>query len=149
MESIELKSKKAPFTSFGVTLLGVLAVALFMLLNFKTVVVSGNSMEPTFNDKERVLVTTAYWLVGDIKKKDIVVVRGPEGVPIIKRVYGVSGDRIDFFNVPEDWSLTAGEYRVPDDTIYILGDNREVSEDSRRLGPIAVSDVLGKVVTPR
>lgn len=145
---MELK-KKAKITSFGITLLGVLAVAVFMYFNFTTVVVSGKSMEPTFEDKERVLVTKAYWLVGKIKKKDIVVVRSEDGSALIKRVYGLPGDKIDFFNVPEDWKLINGEFVVPEDQIFVIGDNREVSEDSRRFGPVEANRVLGKVVTPR
>ena len=143
------KSKPVLITSFGFTLIGVLAVAIFMYFNFTTVVVSGNSMEPTFANRDRVLVTKAYWLVGGIKKKDIVVLRSTDGSPIIKRVYALSGESVDFYNVPDEWKLANGEYHVPENSVYVLGDNREVSEDSRKFGAVEESQIIGKVINPR
>jgi signal peptidase I len=140
---------KQRITSFGILLLPVLGIVLLMYLNFTTVVVSGDSMEPTFTSSERVLVSKAYWLVGPIKKKDVVVLRTDDGTTMIKRVLGMPGDTIDFFNVPDDWRLDQGAYQVPQDSVYVVGDNREVSEDSRRFGPVKLSNVIGKVVTPK
>jgi len=136
-------------TTFGILLVPVLIIVLFMYFTFTTVVVDGKSMEPTFQNHERLLASKAYWLVGPIKKRDVVVIRGEDGSNIIKRVYGLEGDKIDFFNIPEDWELSQGEYVVPKGMIYVLGDNREVSEDSRKFGAVSIGEVLGKVITPR
>jgi signal peptidase I len=65
---------------------------------------------------------------------------------IIKRVYKLPGESVDWYNVPKNWSLTKGEYVVPEGKYYILGDNREVSEDSRVFGPIDAKRIIGKVV---
>lgn len=145
----QVKKRRAPITHFGVALFVVLGITLFMYFNFKTVVVSGNSMEPTYQNRERVLVSKAYWLIGPIRRKDVIVVRSPSGEEVIKRVYGLPGDNIELFNVPEGWSLVMGDYRVPEGTYYVIGDNREVSEDSRKYGPVEADQVLGKVVTQR
>lgn len=144
-----LHRRRAPITGFGITLLGVLALTIFMYFNFTTVVVSGNSMEPNYSDKQRVLVSKAYWLVGGIGRRDVIVLRNANGETVIKRVLGMPGDTIDFFNVPDDWSLASGEYKVPPDTYYVVGDNRDVSEDSRKFGPVPREKVLGKVIAQR
>lgn len=131
----------------GVVLSLLLICALVFYFNFHRVVVSGHSMEPTFHTGEKVFVSRAYWLVGPIQDKDIVVVQddNPDGY-IIKRVYKMGGETVDWLNVPRSWSLRSGPYVVPKDEIYLLGDNREQSEDSRSFGPRKISTVLGKVL---
>lgn len=141
------KRKKVLFTSFGVFLLPVLAMGVVFWLNFRTVEVTGESMEPTFHSGQHLLISRAYWLVGPIKRNDIIVMHLPgTSTTIIKRVYGMPGDVVDFYNVPESWSLAKGEFKVPADSYFVLGDNRPVSEDSRAFGPVKSSDVLGKVI---
>jgi signal peptidase I len=141
------RRRKVLFTGFGVFLLGVLAFAIFFWVNFQTVVVKGDSMDPTLQNGQRLLITKAYWLVGDIRKNDIIVVHRPEsGEVVIKRVYAMQGETVDFYNVPDNWNLAQGEYIVPPDSYYVLGDNRPVSDDSRLFGPVRSDVILGKVV---
>ena len=141
------RKRKVLFTGFGVFILFVLAFVIVFYANFTTVQVTGESMEPTLNNGQRVLTTRAYWLVGDIRRNDVVVMRMPgTGTPIIKRVYAMSGEAVDFYNVPDDCDLARGEYRVPEGTIYVLGDNRPASDDSRSFGPIPTAEVIGKVI---
>lgn len=141
------RRKRVIWTSFGGFLLFLLAFSIFFYKNFKTIEVQGNSMEPTLMEGERLLVSSAYWLVGEIKDNDIVVIRNiEEGDTIIKRVYKSAGETVDLANVPDSWDITQGKYVVPPGTIYVLGDNREVSQDSRHHGPFDLKDVLGKVV---
>lgn len=142
--------KAVAITGFGAVLLAVLAFSLYFFLTFRTVVVSGNSMEPTFHNGERLLVSKAYWLIGPIKEKDIVVVQGQKDSDyVIKRVYKLAGEVVDWANAPLTWSINKGEFKVPSGQLYILGDNREVSEDSRRFGPVPLDKVIGKVVVRR
>lgn len=144
------KSKKQRIVLTGSTafLLFVLAFVIFVKQNFSTIEVKGESMEPTFHSGDHVLVSRAWWLVGDIKANDIVVIKDPnaEGENFIKRVYRVGGQTVDFFNMPIEWSLTEGEYVVPAGKFYVLGDNRPVSEDSRTWGPVGLANIVGKVV---
>ena len=141
------KGKKRAFTGFGVFLLIMLIGSIFFYLNFKTIEVSGPSMNPTFKSGDRVLVSKAYWLVGPIKDKDIVVLHDPGGPGnIIKRVYRLGGEDVDFKWMPDSAKITNAPYKVPDGCIYVLGDNRPVSEDSRKFGPVDLSKVLGKVI---
>jgi signal peptidase I len=144
------KNRKRALTGFGVTLLFILAFAIFFFLNFRTVVVSGDSMLPTFRSGQRVLVSKAYWLVGPIRRKDVVVMRAPEASEFfIKRVYRLPGEEVDLANAPRSWSLTWGEFRVPEGSVFVLGDNLPHSEDSRQLGPVPLRDIIGKVVVLR
>ena len=140
--------KKIAITGFSAVLLTIFALVVFFKTNFEYVIVSGNSMEPTFSDKNKILTSRAYWLVGAIKDGDVVVVTNPEDTKgyLIKRVHRMGGEKVDFLNVPEDHRLADGEYIVPADSVYVIGDNRAVSEDSRKFGPVKKSDILGKYV---
>ena len=142
--------KKIAITGFSFVLLAIFALVVFFKTNFEYVIVSGNSMEPTFMDKDKILTSRAYWLVGPIKDGDVVVVRNPEEEEargyLIKRVHRMGGEKVDFLNVPEDHRLADGEFVVPADSVYVIGDNRAVSEDSRKFGPVKKSDILGKYV---
>ena len=145
--------RRRAFTGFGAAMIGVLAFAVFFLLNFTTVVVSGPSMLPTFKTGRRLLASKAYWLVGSLRHDDIVVIREKDPNAgtgyFIKRVYRLAGETVDMVNVPRSWKLAQGPYVVPKGMIYVLGDNREVSSDSRELGPIELSRIIGKVVVVR
>lgn len=131
----------------AVSMVSLLAYAAFVYFNFRTIQVSGESMLPTFNSGQKLLASKAYWLIGPIKQNDIVVVEGDEpGETLIKRVYRVEGQRVDWLNVPEDYPLSSGAFVVPKDYIFLLGDNREVSEDSRKFGAVPIDRVVGKIV---
>lgn len=142
--------KQRAITGFGVVLLLLLGFVLFMYSNFHTVIVSGISMFPTFKNGQRVLVSSAYWLVGPVKVKDVVVLQDTvPGQFIIKRVYKMGGEFVDEVNAPRSWSIMNGPFKVPDGMVYVLGDNRAQSEDSRAFGPVEISKILGKVVVRR
>jgi signal peptidase I len=145
------KGKKRAITGFGVFLTLVLIFAIVFYFNVTTIQVSGLSMFPTFKNGQRLLVSKAYWLVGPIKDKDIVVVKDPEGPGnIIKRVFRMSGEDVDLLHRPDGVPLnTKGKYTVPDGCVYLLGDNPPVSEDSRKFGPVPMDKIVGKVIVYR
>ena len=140
-------TKRRVRKGFSISLVMLLLIAVFYFTNFKSVVVTGDSMEPTFMSGRRLLASDAYWLVGGLRPNDIVVIRGEKNDEyIIKRIYKVAGQKVDWANTPDDWSLVKGEFVVPEGHIFVLGDNRAVSEDSRRFGAVPIDRVLGKVV---
>lgn len=133
--------------SFSLSLLTLFGLAIFFYLNFHTVIVSGHSMEPTFQNGQRLLASKAYWLVGPIKHNDIVVIStGKPNEYIIKRVYRMGGETVDWINAPLSWKLVYGEFKVPEGSVYVIGDNRPISEDSRYFGPVPMSRILGKII---
>ncbi len=145
-----MRKNRKVYTGFSAVLLIIFGLVVFFKTNFEYVIVSGNSMEPTFQNGDKILTSRAYWLVGGIKDGDVVVVKTPpqEGGKghLIKRVHRMSGEKVDFLNVPEDWRLSEGEYVVPEDSVFVIGDNRSVSEDSRKFGPVKMNQILGKFV---
>lgn len=145
-QPVQKKSKKkAVKTGFTIALLLICAFLVFFKLNFVIVEVRGSSMDPTFHEGERLLVCKALWLVGPIVDNDIVVAYGPDDI-VIKRVYATGGESVDFYYAPDSHSFLQGEYVVPKNHYYLLGDNRLVSEDSRSYGPIPSDRIMGKVV---
>ena len=142
-----MKQRKRAATGLGVALAVLFLFALFMNLNFHTVVVDGPSMLPTFKENDRLLVSKAYWLVGAIRDKDIVVIQDPGGDGyIIKRVFRIGGETVPLGKLPDFRHLAEGAYVIPQNQVYVLGDNLPQSEDSRRFGPVDMSRIVGKVI---
>jgi signal peptidase I len=125
------------------------------------VTVRGTSMEPAYHDGDRVIVRRGR----TPRVGQVVVVERPDGtagwrtraVPpaggaravtdrhwFIKRVVAVPGDRVPRDEVPALADLP--EDRVPAGKVVLLGDNQEVSLDSRRLGYFPAERVLGTVL---
>ncbi len=157
----------------------VYAVAAVLMLNlfvFRSITVSGDSMNNTLMNNDKVLTENFFYTP---KRGDIVIVQADRlknrtldvyGEPIIKRVIAVEGDTvcIDFVKgdvfingelIEEDYikDLThlnpAGgmengkEYTVPENCVFVMGDNRNGSNDSRNLRDLGFVDqemIMGK-----
>lgn len=124
-------------------------------------VVDGHSMEPTLRDGERLLVNKFIYRFHPPERGDIVVFRYPYGPgrrDFIKRVIAVAGDRIEArgdvvyvngqpLDEPYLRFRHTGTFKarvVPPGTIWVMGDNRDNSEDSRAFGEISLQYVKGK-----
>lgn len=159
-------AKAQLFDYFEAIVFAVAVVIVIFAFVIRTVTVEGPSMEPTLQNGDRLFITNLFYTP---KKGDIVVVAVP-GVfndPIVKRVIATEGQTIDInFDKGEvyiDGTLIEEEYikditrreegtefplTVGKGEIFVMGDNRNNSEDSRniRVGSIPVSNVLGRVV---
>ena len=140
----------------------VLVVVLIRSFLVTPVIVSGDSMVPTLNDKEVLLLNKINYKWNDIKRFDIVVIR-LENKEIIKRVIGLPGEEVLYRNnslyidghevenkynfETEDFSLKTicNCQRIPEGKYLVLGDNRAVSADSRIMGLIDREDIEGSV----
>lgn len=141
-----------------------LALFLFLAINFVSarIRVDGVSMEPTFQLGDYVVVNRLAYRAGDIERGDVVVFPAPNSPEIdyIKRVIALPGDRIAIYNgavvvngttlqEPYILELQGGNYAeriVPAGYVFVMGDNRNNSDDSRSWGFLAVEDIIGKAV---
>lgn len=142
-----------------------LAALLIKTFLFQAFFIPSSSMEQTLLVGDRVLVNKLAYEFGDIERGDVVVFHKPEALAasetdeFIKRVIALPGDVVEardgvvFVNdvaVEEDY-LPAGTYTaglaevvVPGDSVFVLGDNRGNSTDSRVFGPIPIDSIVGQ-----
>ncbi len=121
------------------------------------------SMEPTLKIGDILLIEKVSYRFRSPKSGEIVVFYNPsgDGRKIIKRVIGVAGDRIEVTNngyviineepLEESYARyqdigQAFNYDVPEGTVFVMGDNRGNSQDSRWFGPISINTIIGKAV---
>jgi signal peptidase I len=124
--------------------------------------VSGPSMAPHISSGELVIINTLAYRFAPPRRGDIVAFHHDGVTPetYIKRVIGLPGERIridrgavyvngarlteTYVQYGDDRS--GPEIVVPPDSVYVLGDNRAVSEDSRAFGPVPDADLTGKAL---
>ncbi|WP_312497486.1 signal peptidase I [Enterococcus sp.] len=153
--------------------IAIFALFLFLLRQyvFTPVIVKGDSMDPTLHDGERVIALKQT----EIERFDIITFIAPDdtGRNYIKRVIGLPGDQVvyqndtlyingtaydepyleaykatldDGFPLTDDFDMSLfNETEVPEGKLLVLGDNRRISKDSRQLGLIDETAVLGDV----
>ena len=167
------KEKKSMPIALQLVLLVVMVVVLRNVMG--TVLVKGSSMEPNFNHGDLVFINKLSTSVGSPDYGDVVICKLEEGSGyenIIKRVIGLPGDEIDIVENEDDEDVydlyVNGEYieedflgepmmtdgnieypfEVPENSYFVMGDNRNESLDSRResVGAIHKDDLMGKVV---
>jgi signal peptidase I len=141
----------------GVAFLGVM----FLFQPFK---VEGASMQPALVDHERILVNKLIYRLRPVERGDVVVFWFP-GDPhrsFVKRVIGVPGDRVTIRNgqvsvngevLDEPYLISPhrrGDHHRPvtvqEGHYFVLGDHRNVSNDSRAWGQVPERLILGKAV---
>ena len=134
----------------------IIVVVLIRTYIVTPVIVVGDSMVPTLKDGQILLLNKFDYKINDIERYDIVVIKVGNG-EIIKRVICLPGENIEYrdntlyingheeetiYNFDtEDFTLTdiCECDKIPQDKYLVLGDNREVSSDSR--GPIGLIDI--------
>ncbi|TDT51239.1 signal peptidase I [Fonticella tunisiensis] len=145
--------------SVSIVIAAVVAFSIKTFL-FDIIEVSGTSMLPTLHDKDRVAIEKITLYTKDIKRGEIVILDpGTKGRGIyIKRVIGLPGETIEIKNgnvyingeILHENYLRSGTYTdidmkvtIPEDSVFVMGDNRQVSEDSRIIGPIPIKNLKG------
>jgi signal peptidase I len=143
---------------------------------FETFSIPSGSMEPTIGIGDRILVWKAFFTWHDVRRGDIVVFTrpprdhrpGPARDDLVKRVIALPGQTIysigngiyvdgrrlrepylpsrDPLGSPIPAASRAAPYRVPPGEFYVMGDNRQISCDSRSWGPVKGSSIVGKAV---
>jgi signal peptidase I len=147
-----------------ITVVIVLPIRLLIAQPF---IVSGDSMYPTFESGEYLIVDQVTYRLSEPERGDVIVFRFPQDRSkfFIKRIIGLPGETIDFsgreviitnlngnsFTLPEEYvqkeksnlpnpvTLTGSQY-------FVMGDNRLESLDSRTWGPLEKKDIIGRAL---
>lgn len=171
MENVEQpKKEKNELWEWIKALLIAFAIAAFIrYFLFTPIVVEGDSMLPTLESGDRMIVNK----LGSPERFDIVVFHAPEGEDYIKRVIGVPGDHVEYIDdqlyingepIDEPYldeyksKLSEGNFtwdfklqdldpeleEIPEGYYFVMGDNRLDSKDSRHIGIVSEEDLIGK-----
>lgn len=123
--------------------------------------IRGASMHPTLSTQQCLFVNKLTHKVWDLKRGEIAVFHEPGGgnTDVVKRVIGLPGDVVAFqqgivllngralgepYVKGDRGGTTRAPVRIPPGHVYVLGDNRFSSRDSRAWGPIPASSVIGR-----
>lgn len=152
----------------------VLFIIMMMLISgvtssseYKYYIAEGPSMAPTIVSEDRLTVDSTYYNEHNIERGDIIVFTDSvNGRDFIKRVVGLSEDTVKITDnklyvndVIQEEKYTQDEItmnnqdfpetKVPVNSVFVLGDNRSDSLDSRIIGSINIDNILGKVIKVR
>ncbi len=154
---------KALLIAFGLA-------AIIRVFLFTPIVVDGESMMPTLEHGDRMIVNKIGYTVGEPDRFDIIVFHAPEQKDYIKRVIGLPGDHVAYEEdqlyinndpidepyldeykqgisgtLTEDFTLEdiANESVIPEGYVFVMGDNRRASKDSRHIGLVSTEEVIG------
>lgn len=131
-----------------------------VLLGYALYYVPTGSMTPTLSQGDYIVSSTRYdtprvgdivvYLFGGTEATKRVAAVGGDTISIVEGEVIVNGRNLGLFHAPAErvkdaHSLVLAPQRVEPGHVYLLGDNRDVSNDSRFMGQVAVDDITGKV----
>ncbi|MCF6410982.1 signal peptidase I [Pseudalkalibacillus salsuginis] len=157
--------------AIGIALLIAFIVRHFLFTNY---VVYGESMMPTIQEGNRLIVNKINYDITKPQRFDLIVFKANEQEDYIKRIIGLPGDKVEYRNdklyindqpVEEKYlerfrkdlqegSQLTGDFtlkditskkRVPEGMVFVLGDNRLHSIDSRHIGFVPLENIVGEV----
>ena len=147
-----VREKFAIILNIGLSVLAALWISSY----YRLAVVNGDSMEPTYTQGDIIFVK-----IGKTPQRgDIVIIDSKAiGGRIVKRVIAVEGDTVQtdgeaiWVNgvileekyIKEPYAMEDVFLTVPDKSIYVMGDNRNHSRDSRIIGAVSIAEVVGAV----
>ena len=153
---------------------GVIVFVIAFLIRYLLIqpfIVEGSSMLPNYVDQEYLLAEKLSFSLGQPKRGDVVIFKYPNNPSInyIKRVIGMPGETVEIANnkvtiigkgkssgtvLNEDYlpkntqTLTSSNskysFTVPENSYFVMGDNREHSSDSREWGALPRTNILGR-----
>ena len=144
----------------------ILLIIVFRTFIFSPVIVEGESMLPTLHDGDRLFINKIGMYVSELERFDVIVFKTKKDKHFIKRIIGMPGDELKYENqklyingepidesyiipnqLQKDFTIKSlyGYEVIPEDHYFVLGDNRENSNDSRKrfIGLIHEKQILG------
>jgi signal peptidase I len=154
---------------FKIVVISLIIIVPIRLYVIQPFIVEGDSMVPNFHDGEYLIVDEISYRFNDPARGDIIIFHPPKDAKTyyIKRIIGLPGETVEFKNgeiyiynaqfpkgqlldekVYLTESLANEEIKVElkDKEYFVMGDNRNNSLDSRRIGPIAFNHIRGKAL---
>ena len=161
---IRLSQLKDEFVAWVKTLMSAAVYAvLIVTFGFQVARVEGQSMAPTLEDQDRLIVNKLVYRIGEPRRGDIVMLYYPlnPDKSFVKRVIAEEGDtvrivdgRVYVNDIPLKDDYVASEYRshddwgpqvIPEGYYFVMGDHRNNSSDSRHWGMVPKKYIIGKV----
>ena len=153
--------------------IGLMIFVIIRSFFFSNYIVEGKSMMPTLQDGNKLVVNKIGYEIGELHRFDVIVFHASPEEDYVKRIIGLPGDSIEYKNdilyingkpykeqyldkykskiidgkLTGDFTLKeiTNKEKVPPGKIFVLGDNRRDSSDSRFFGFVDQSKVVGKV----
>lgn len=142
-----------------------ITIGLVRYFLFKPFIVKGQSMEPSFTEKDYLIIDEITYRLRDPKRGEVIVFASPVSSDhYLKRVIGLPGERVKIegnkvivYNDEHPQGVVMNEYYLTEETpgsvsvtlgqqqYFVMGDNRDASYDSRRFGPIDRTEIVGRV----
>ena len=151
---------KTFFREVLITIILALIIFFTARATIQTYVVVMTSMEPSFHEGQRVVVNKAIYVFGELDRGDVIIFTAPNGQneDFIKRVIALPGDTVEVkdgavyvndVKLDEPYIMnppryTVEELEVPQDKYFVLGDNRNNSNDSHNEWFVNRADIHGK-----
>jgi signal peptidase I len=160
------KSFGREFLSYLIVIIFAVVISVvFRIFFFEPFVVPTPSMEPTLMVNDKVIVNKFSYKYFGIKRGDIITFHSPvtQGKDLVKRAIAFEGETIklgtdgiiyingkpidkDYYTNESPPKYTGQVFKVGKNEIFVMGDNRNDSYDSRYFGPIEKTEIFGKVV---
>ncbi|WP_047981289.1 signal peptidase I [Ornithinibacillus contaminans] len=165
------KKKNEWFDWIKALLIAIVLAFIVRTFLFTPIVVDGPSMQPTLHDRDQMIVNKFPYRFEEPERFDVVVFHANDQKDFIKRVIGLPGEHIAYKDnvlyingqpieekflrenkehievTTNNFTLEelVGNYStIPEGYVFVLGDNRTNSTDSRLLGPIPIDQIVGK-----
>ncbi len=146
----------------GTVLPAIVIALLIHLFLAQATRVYGQSMEPNIHADQRLVIEKLSYRFHGPRRGDVVVLHDPSGGDelLIKRVIGLPGERVSVVNghvsvdggalkepyLDQDTEASTRSWIVPPLHVFVMGDNRGASRDSRSFGPVAIDQLVGHAV---
>ena len=133
----------------------IVVILLVRAFLFTPIIVNGTSMYPTLKEHDMMILNKISLRVNGLERFDIVVVDNEDY--IIKRVIGLPGETVAYYDgklyingkhMEDNYATSTTKdfdpVKLGKNEYFVMGDNREVSKDSRTIGPVNIKNIKGK-----